>query len=448
MRSKPAGWRLCLLAVTLLAPAAHAGPAPTREAQRRWQMMCQIRKDKFDRVLPEAMRENGVDMWIVTLKEGGYDPLYEDLGRGYPGGLGTGYYVFSDRGGDRIERAALGIGGYLLEECGVYDIVAGGSDADLAKFVKERDPKQIGLNMAEEIGAADGLSYMGYKKLVKVLGEVYEKRFVSAEKLVSDFRSRSVATEVAAFSEAGQYSAEIAERALSNENITPGVTTLEDVAWWMQEELLRRGLGSSFDMPSVYITGPKGIEAVSTSRIIQRGDFLTIDWGVCLMNFCTDVKRQAYVLKAGETAPPASYQRAFAQAVAVRETIRKSLKPGGTAADSLKLAESKVGAMPGFRVMTTFNKPYDGDTTDVMIGMHSVGQTGHGIGPSMAFFNPKRLTFEIRPSNMFSIEFFAYTPLPEWGGAKLRIPLEDDAVMTARGIEWLYPHATRLLVVR
>jgi hypothetical protein len=160
------------------------------------------------------------------------------------------------------------------------------------------------------------------------------------------------------------------------------------------------------------------------------------------------VKRQAYVLKAGETAPPASYQRAFAQAVAVRETIRKSLKPGGTAADTLKLAESKVGAMPGFKVMTTFNKPYDGDTTDVMIGMHSVGQTGHGIGPSMAFFNPKRLTFEIRPSNMFSIEFFAYTPLPEWGGAKLRIPLEDDAVMTARGIEWLYPHATRLLVVR
>jgi len=448
MRSKVAGRSLILLSLALASQVVHAGPAPTREALRRWQMMCQIRKDKFDRVLPEAMRENGVDMWIVTLKEGGYDPLYEDLGRGYPGGLGLGYYVFSDKGGDRIERAALGISGYLLEECGVYDIVAGGSDADLAKFVKERDPKKIGLNMAEEIGAADGLSYMGYRKLVKILGDTYEKRFVSAEKLVSDFRSRSVATEVAAFSEAGQYSAEIAERALSNEIVTPGLTTLEDVAWWMQEELLRRGLTSSFDMPSVYVTGPKGIEAVSSPRIIQRGDFLTIDWGVCLMNFCTDVKRQAYVLKAGETEPPAGYRRAFAQALAVRETLRRTLKPGGTAADTLKLAETRVGALPGFKVMTTFNKPYDGDTTDVMIGMHSVGQTGHGIGPSMAFFNPKRLAYEIKPSNMFSIEFFAYTPLAEWGGAKLRIPLEDDAVMTARGIEWLYPHATRLLVVR
>lgn len=68
----------------------------------------------------------------------GDDPLYEDLGRGYPGSM-PGFYVFTDRGGDRIERAALGIDGYMLEECGVYDIVSGphsclrqgaGSEAD------------------------------------------------------------------------------------------------------------------------------------------------------------------------------------------------------------------------------------------------------------------------------------------------------------------------------
>ena len=31
---------------------------------------------------------------------------------------------------------------------------------------------------------------------------------------------------------------------------------------------------------------------------------------------------------------------------------------------------------------------------------------------------------------MFSIEFFAYTPAPEWNGKKVRIPLEDDAIVT------------------
>jgi len=437
---------LIALAVALGALSPRAGsaePPARREALRRFQMGCQIRSDKFNYVLPEVMRENKVDMWIVTLQEQAYDPLYEDLGRGYPGSM-LGYYVFTDRGGDRIERAALGIDGYMLEQCGVYDLVTG---PDLAAFVKERDPKRIALNYSEEIGAADGLSHSSFQKISKALGEPFVSRFVSAEKLVSDFRSRRVATEIAAFSEAGQHSVELAERALSNEVITPGKTTLEDVAWWLQEELLKRGLGSSFDMPSVYVTGKKGIEGLSNGRIIQGGDFLAIDWGVCLMNFCTDVKRQAYVLKSGEMAPPAGYLKAFDQAMKVREVIKRTARPVGTAAAMLKTVETAVAAA-GFPVMKVFNQPYAGDTTDVMIGMHSVGNTGHGAGPSMAFFNPKRLTFDLKPTNMISVEFFAYTPLPEWGGAKLRVPIEDDAILTPRGVEFLHPHSTRLLVIR
>ena len=79
------------------------------------------------------------------------------------------------------------------------------------------------------------------------------------------------------------------------------------------------------------------------------------------------------------------------------------------------------------------------NTTDVVIGCHSVGNSGHGIGPSIATFNPVRMGYTLHPSNLLSIELFAYTSAPEWGGKKVRIPLEDDAVLTARGIEWLYP---------
>ena len=81
-------------------------PAFAQEARRRWEMERQIRLDKFEQVLPRAMRDNGIDMWIVAVKENHYDPLWKDLGRGYITGIG--YYVFTDRGGDRIERAALG----------------------------------------------------------------------------------------------------------------------------------------------------------------------------------------------------------------------------------------------------------------------------------------------------------------------------------------------------
>ena len=84
----------------------------------------------------------------------------------------------------------------------------------------------------------------------------------------------------------------------------------------------------------------------------------------------------------------------------------------------------------------------------MVIGCHSVGNSGHGIGPSIAFFNPVRLQFELRPGNLLSIELFAYTAMPEWDGAKVRIPLEDDALLTERGIEWLYPKNDRILLVK
>jgi Xaa-Pro aminopeptidase len=418
------------------------GASEAQEARRRFERTCQIRLEKFDRILPEAMRENGIDMWITLMKEGHRDPLYFDLGEGYIGSIG--YFVFTDRGGERIERAALGIDDRKIRACGAYDIVEG--DFDLRKFVSERNPKRIGLNMSEGIGAADGLSHTGYQHLVRTLGEPYSSRFVSAEKLASDFRARRVASEIVAFGEAGEMSREIAERALSNEVVIPGVTTLEEVSWWMQDQLLSRGLDSSFGTPSVYVTGPEGIEATSNERIIQRGDFLIIDWGVGYLNFYTDVKRIAYVLKPGETKAPPGIQNAFDRAIEVREVLRKNIKPGPTAAAMLEHLNEKLEEA-GFTLIE-FNRPTEGDTTDVIIGCHSVGNLGHDIGPSIAWFNPERLQYEIRPSNIFSIELFAYTKAAEFGGKKVRIPLEDDAIVTERGVEWFYPVNRRILLIK
>ena len=343
----------------------------SQEAMRRWRKLNQVRNDKFDLILPEAMRENNIDMWIVMNREGNFDPLYSDMGEGYVGS--TGYYIFMDKGGDRIERSVLGIGGYLLEEGGAFDYF--GSAGELKEFVTSRDPKKIGLNISKNMGGADGLTHSGYLELAEILGKKYEARFTSAEKLVSDFRSRRVASEIGIYSEAGELSYTLAERALSNEVITPEVTTLEDVAWWMKEQQFKNNLGSSFGMQSVYITGPKGIEATSTDRIIQRGDVLTIDWGVGLMNMYTDMKRMAYVLKEGETGVPASIQNAFEQGAKVRAVIKKTIKPGVTA----QQAEDAVYAAltkEGFNIMKGFNQYTDLDKTDVIIGCHSVGNWG------------------------------------------------------------------------
>jgi Xaa-Pro aminopeptidase len=430
---------------TLLAALAlivAVSPAGAQEARRRWEMQRQIRLDKFEQVLPQAMRAHGIDMWIVAVKENHTDPLWEDLGRGYVSGLG--YYVFTDRGGDRIERAALGPSGYLVDQAGAYDIF--GAASTLAAFVKKRDPRRIGVNMSEEIGPADGLSHTMYQHLVKTLGEPYASRLVSAERVVSDFRSRRVASEIVAFGEAAGIAIQLTERALSNEVITVGKTTLEDVAWWLQDRLLERGLGSEFDMPSVYVTGPEGIIATSSPRIILPGDVMMIDWGVQLMNFGTDVKRVAYALKAGELTPPKSIQAAFDKALAVRDVIKKAIKPGVRADQTMKAMDAALGAA-GYGVIE-FNKPNADARTDVVYGFHPVGNTGHDIGPSLTTWQPLQTTFTLHPQHLFSFEYFAYTPIPEWGGKKLRIPIEDDAILMENGIQFVHPANYRLLVIK
>ncbi|MDA0312696.1 MAG: M24 family metallopeptidase [Gemmatimonadetes bacterium] len=434
--------RILPWAVLGVVAAASAAPVEAQEARRRWERMCQIRAEKFDLVLPQAMHDNDLDMWIVVMREGHLDPMWEALGRGYVGDWA--FYVFTDRG-DRVERAALGVSGYMLEECEVYDLF--GSADSLADFVAERDPQRIGVNMAESIGGADGLSHTAYGRLRATLGPTYADRLVSAERFVSDFRSTRTAAEIATFAEAGELSREIAERAFSNEVITPGVTTLEDVAWWMWDRLLERGLDSSFDMPSVYVTGPEGVVATSSDRIIQRGDLLMVDWGVGFLDFYTDMKRIAYVLRDGETEAPAGLRHAFARALAVRDVMKASIKPAPTAQQALDDTWAAIEAAGFNRV--EFNQPSpDLETTDVVIGPHSVGNWGHGLGPSLAFFNPTRLTYELRPGTLISVELFAFTSNPDWGGAKVRIPLEDDAVVTERGVEWLYPVNRRILLIK
>ena len=43
-------------------------------------MRKQIRRDKFDHVLPQAMRDNGVDMWIHVIRDRNPDGLASEMG--------------------------------------------------------------------------------------------------------------------------------------------------------------------------------------------------------------------------------------------------------------------------------------------------------------------------------------------------------------------------------
>ncbi|MBK5112114.1 MAG: M24 family metallopeptidase [Candidatus Heimdallarchaeota archaeon] len=429
-----------------------------KDARTRWEILNLIRKEKFRIILPIAMRENEIDMWIHVMREGNPDPLTIDLGGD------NGYFVFTDRGEDRIERAVFGGDEELLHTTEVYDIF--GSVDELKQFIEERNPKTIAINMSDWLAVADGLSYTGYKKLIRLVGVELSTKLTSAEQLITDFRTRRILSEIVVYGQLCEIARQLLERALSNEVITPGKTTLEDVGWWMEDQLLKLGMSSTFAMstPMIIHSAKSEKEDYRSSKyIIQQGDLMQYDYGISAMNFGTDFKRVAYVLRKGETTVPAGIQFGWDQAIKARAVIRDSIKIGVTAEETLtNIGENLKKA--GFEYIHLTIDPMDGGgpslepredqeypgKTEITVDCHCVGNTGNSevaSGPSIAGFRPDRAHLIIKPNNLFAFEFIAYTPNEEWDGEKVRFNLEDNAIVTENGVEFLYPPNERILLI-
>lgn len=429
--------------------------ATAEDFQSQWETSCMIRHDKFNYVLPNAMRRNNVDMWIVIDHGRGTEPMMLDFG--IETASGQGIYIFFDRGGDRIERLCLGGPGSskLSDICGVYDEIMG--KASLRSIVSERDPEQIALNyldpymIGEGIYNADGLSTTDYKFLVKELGEKYAKRIVSAQDLITDFRGEHVAGEIIEFAKVAQITQRELDRAFSNEVITPGKTTQLEVEMWLEERRedlgLRRTWFPGVGFPeSGYRDYQRVGKGTGPERVIQRGDLLSVDWGLNRNHFSTDMKRYAYVLRERELEAPAGILKAFEEAIKVREIIRKNVRSGRTGReqfDELKQIIREAGY-----VYTEVERPSEVPGIEVNVGMHGMGNIAHDVAAGLAEFSPELTEYEIRPNAFLALEFRVFTPSEEWGGKKIPVSIEENVLITERGLEWLHPPQNRVLLIR
>jgi hypothetical protein len=119
--------------------------------------------------------------------------------------------------------------------------------------------------------------------------------------------------------------------------------------------------------------------------------------------------------------------------------LKKAITPGVRADATMKRWTRRCGG----RLRRHRVQPPNADgKTDVVYGFHPVGNTGHDIGPSLTTWQPLQATFELHRQHMFSFEYFAYSPIAEWGGKKLRIPIEDDAMLMVQGIQFLHRRIT------
>ena len=396
------------------------------------------------------MRKHGVQMWLIICREYNEDPVFFSLVAPtvFAARRRT-IYVFFDRGEEKgVERLALGGGSngglytvYRDPEVEGREIYGEGQWMLLKKLIEDRKPATIAVNISHTHAFADGLSAGEREKLETTLGPDYLKRIVRAENLALEYVEIRLPEMLPVYRKMMEAVHSLISRAFSNEVITPGKTTDQDVVWWLRQRVNDLGLGTWFH-PSVRVQKPgkSGVNMLAevAPTVIERGDVLHVDFGITAMRLNTDTQHMGYVLREGETDAPAGIKQALRNTNRLQDLLMERMKPGRSGNEALAdaLAQMKTEGIKG------------------TIYTHPIGDHGHGAGPLVGLWDrqqgvPGRGDVIILPGTWFSIELQATTPIPEWGGKELWVGQEEDAVIDEQGrISWVLKRQTEYHLVR
>ena len=200
-------------------------------------------KERLEVNLPRIMREQGVDMWVVAMREYNEDPVFRALvsPTSFAARRRT-IYVFHDRSpGQGVERLALGGGsqGGLYEAYRTNLPTSNDQQAELwgagqwrlfAQLVRERDPQVIAVNIDHEHNFADGLTSGEWEQMEETLGPDLASRVVRNPRLAIDYLAMRVPSMTPVYRRLQSIVHEVISAAFSSLVITPGETTTEDVA--------------------------------------------------------------------------------------------------------------------------------------------------------------------------------------------------------------------------
>jgi Xaa-Pro aminopeptidase len=444
---------LGLLSLALASPGSGQQPAPERplgtlrqqaEVRQAWL------KARLETALPRLMRENGVDMWIVAMREYHEDPVFRALvsPTTYSARRRT-IYVFYDRGAERgVERLALGGGsqGGLYQAIRETERAPDGQQRELwgkaqwdllARVVRERNPRKIALDISQTHAFSDGLTLGEWEQLQEALGPELLKRVVRAERLPLDYLAIRVPEMLPTYRRMQEIVHQTIATAFSRQVITPGVTTTDDVVWWMMQRVNDLGLGTWFQT-SVEVQR-RGVNlADSVAPVIQRGDVLHCDFGITALGLNTDTQHMGYVPREGETDAPAGLKHALAVSNRLQDILLSEMRPGLSGNEVLKAALARMRT----------------EGIDGSIYTHPIGDHGHAAGPLIGLWDrqdgvPGRGDVPLLPNMWHSIELQATTPVPEWGNQPVRMAQEEDAEMVADGtMRWILDRQTELHLVR
>lgn len=393
--------------------------------------------ERLTLLLPELMERAKIDLWMVTAREYNEDPVIMTL---LPAPAMNArrrtILLFARRPDGTVERLTLDRYGYGDLYRQAWDPDTESQDDCLARLVAEYDPQRIGINMSPTFAFADGLTYTEYQRLCATLGPRYAERCVSAETIVIGWLERRIPAELAVYPELVALGHRIIATAFSRAVITPGVTTTDDVVWWLRQTMHEAGVQAWFQ-PTVNLQA-RGMpfDAPPTRNRIWPGDLIHCDVGFCHLGLCTDQQQHAYVLARDETAPPAGLIAALAQANRLQDILFAEMHVGRTG--------NQVLAATRARALAEGLQP--------SIYSHPLGYHGHAAGPVIGLWDhqegvPGAGDYPLYDETVYAIELNNLAPVPEWGHQPVRIALEEDAALIGGTMVWLHGRQTQLHVV-
>lgn len=399
--------------------------------------------ERAQTVLPMLMKRAEVDMWLLISREYNEDPVLNTMLPGkWMGARRTTMLLIYDPGnGQPLETLACAryaVGDVFKK---AWDPEAQPDQwAALSQLITDRNPKKIAVNRSPDFGLADGISSYHYDKLRESLPTSYRDRIVNGDKLAIGWLETRTPSEMTVYRQVMAVAHAIIAEAFSNKVITPGVTTTDEVVWFMRERSNKLGLGVWFH-PTVDVQRKEQDELYAFSGrpgsvVIQPGDLLHCDFGITYCGLNTDTQHNAYVLKPGEDEAPAFLVDAFRQGMETMDVLTAEYKNGRTGNELLAAALAK-GKAKGLRPT---------------IYTHPIGYHGHGAGPTVGLWDqqggvPVRGDYPLHPNTAYSIELNTKVYLDAWG-KDIRMMMEEDGYWDGKTFRYIDGRQTELYLIR
>ena len=383
----------------------------------------EILEDRFKNLLPGLMEDANIDMWLLISREYNEDPVLKTMlpATWLNARRRTIIVFYRNKKEKIIERLAVA-------RYNIGKSIQSSWDKEkepnqwkaLIDIIASRNPDKIGINFSKHFALADGLVKTDFDELLENLPETYQERLVSAEKLAIGWLEARSKMEMKLYKKLVKITHDIIDEAFSANVIQTGITTTEDIVWFMRQKVTDLGLETWFH-PTVDIQRnnevlKSHIESFSKGeeeKTIQKGDLLHCDFGITYIGLNTDCQQHAYVLKKTESEVPVFLKEAFKKGNRVQDILTSNMSLGVTGNEILK-ASLIQGRKEGLRPS---------------IYTHPLGKYGRSAGTTIGMWDsqngvPFNGDYALHKNTVYAIELNTTVAIKEWN-KDIRIMLEE-----------------------